>query len=158
MVSSTGGRAGIQAELTALAESHIAKFDTYTDIINDPAKGHFAKYTLHTDGSNRVTVAKYHAKGLTLDKIKAYYADLPANASKLNKNKVTALGEVDGYPIIHTVTELSWPMSNRSVVAALYKKEEGGVFTIVSSSKGNEALVTEHAKAIGKNVVANLII
>ena len=88
MVSATGGRAAIRDELVAMAEHHIANFDKYTDIINDPAKKHFAKYTMHTDGSNRVTVATYRAMGLTMDKVHAFYANLPANQKKMNP-KVT---------------------------------------------------------------------
>ena len=64
MVESTG-RAAIGEELIAFADNHIAAFDTYTEIINDPAKGHFARYT-NVEG-NRLTVAKYTAPGLTLD-------------------------------------------------------------------------------------------
>ncbi len=64
MVESTG-RASIGEELIAMAEKHIAAFDTYTVVADDAAKGHFARYT--NEGSNRLTVAKYIAQGLTLD-------------------------------------------------------------------------------------------
>jgi len=40
-----------------MAEKHIAAFDTYTVVVDDPVKGHFARYT--TEGTNRLTVAKY---------------------------------------------------------------------------------------------------
>ena len=68
----TAGRAAIGAELRKFAEGHIAAFDSYQEAVNDPAKGHFARFTMH-DG-NRLTVAKYTAKGLTRDHIDAFYA------------------------------------------------------------------------------------
>ena len=127
---------------------------SYDEVLNDPAKGHFAKYTAHE--GNRLTVAKYTAKGLTAEKIHAYYNDLCANAYKLNsRSQVTKIDEHEGFTVLHAVTSLPWPMSNRSTIMVLYKFEEDGCLTFIQSSKGCEEFVTAHAKSIGKNVVAS---
>jgi len=77
MVDASSLTAALQAELLALAESHIAKFDSYTVVVNDDKKGHFARYI--TKGFNRLTVAKYRASGLTMDKVANFYDNLIAN-------------------------------------------------------------------------------
>ena len=43
---STGTRPEIEAQLNALAEKHIAAFDSYTQVVNDPTTGHTAAYTV----------------------------------------------------------------------------------------------------------------
>ena len=78
MVEASSATAAVHAELLALAERHIAAFDTYTVVVNDAAKGHFARYT--TEGTNRLTVAKYRAVGLTMDKVRSFYDNNIANA------------------------------------------------------------------------------
>ena len=141
----------------ALAESHLAAFDTYTVVVNDAAKSHFAKYT--TYGTNRLTVAKYRAAGLTIDKVRAFYDNNVANASKMNpKLTVTQVAEEAGSKIFHSVAKLPFPMSNRSTVTRSIRFEESGVLTVLGSSKGCEAHVAACAKEIGKNVLANLIL
>ena len=158
MVQASSSRDTIQAELLALAERSIAAFDGFTVLINDAAKGHFARYT--TEGTNRLTVAKYRASGLTLDKVKAFYDNFTENAHKMNKiNTTTKIGEDAGHNIYHAIAALSWPLSNRSTITAEYKIEDGsGTFIYIQSSKGNEAITEANKSAIGKNVVANSII
>ena len=152
MVSATGGRAALGAELKAFAEGHIAAMGGYTDAGLEAAKGK-AAFTMYE--GNRLTVAKYTAAGLTADKINAYYANLCANATKLNsKIAVTQVGDVEGCPVLHSVASLPWPMSNRSTISCLYKFESSGTLVFVQSSRGNADLQTAHAKAIGKNVIA----
>ena len=151
MVSSAG-RAALGAELKAFAEGHVAAMAGYTDVGIEASKG-VARYTMFE--GNRLTVAKYTAKGLTMDKINQYYTDACANATKMNaKLKVTKIDEVEGCPVFHAEASLPWPMSNRSTIFTQYRTEADGGLCVISSSKGNEALVTAHAKAIGKNVVA----
>ena len=76
-------RADIETELYALVDQHLAAFDTYTEVVNDSAKGHFVRYT--TVDNNRLTIAKYRATGLTQEMVKGYYANLVENACKVNK-------------------------------------------------------------------------
>ena len=71
MVESDGTFAALEAELTALAKMHITAFDSYVEVINDPVKGHFARYT--SEQGNKLKVAKYRAVGFTLNKIREYY-------------------------------------------------------------------------------------
>ena len=56
-------------------EHHIASFDTYNVAVDNPATEHFARFT-YSAGGARLTVAKYKAVGLTMDKVKAYYSNL----------------------------------------------------------------------------------
>ena len=151
------GRASVGEELIALAERHIAAFDTYTEVVNDPAKGHFARYS--TEEANRLTVAKYTAAGLTMEKILDFYANLCVNTTKLNKMyTMTKVGEDEGHAVYHNLAKLSFPMSNRSTIIVEYRKEHEGVFTIVLSSKATDSLVAAHQSVIGKNVLARSII
>ena len=157
MVDASSPTAAVQAELLALAERHLAAFDSYTAVVNDAAKGHFARYT--TEGTNRLTVAKYRAAGLTIEKVREFYDNNVANASKMNpKVTVTLVGEEAGSKIFHTVAKLPFPMSNRSTVTRSIRFEEGGVLTVLGSSRGCEAHVAACQKEIGKNVLANLIL
>ena len=157
MVSSTSGRAEIHAELIAKAEKHIAEFDGYTASDAKLPAGVTAKYTM--DGTNRLTVSKYRAAGLTIDKVRAFYDNNIANASKLNpKNKMSKIDDSESFPVYHTIAELPWPMSNRSTISVTYRTENSGILTVVSSSRGTEDLAKKHAGAVGKNVLANLII
>ena len=157
MVESSTSRATIQAELLALAERHIAAFDGYKVVVDDAAKGHFARYT--TEGTNRLTVAKYRAAGLTLDGIKGFYSKICENQKKMNKQITsTKVGEDGGHNIYHTLASLPWPLSNRSTINAEYIIEQDGGFIYLVSSKGNEALIAANAAIIGKNVVATTII
>ena len=45
MVEAHSTRAALLAELIALAEKHIAAFESYAVVIDNHAKGHFARYT-----------------------------------------------------------------------------------------------------------------
>ena len=64
MVESDGTFAAPEAELTTLAAMHITAFDSYVEVINDPVKGHFTRYT--SEQGNKLKVAKYRAVGFTL--------------------------------------------------------------------------------------------
>ena len=94
---------------------------------------------------------------MTIDHVRTFYDNNIPNATKMNsKVKMSKLCDHDGFPIYHAEASLPWPMSNRSTISCTYRSEADGVFTVVASSRGNEAQVAEFAKVIGKNVVAIL--
>ncbi len=74
------------------------------------------------------------------------------------KLTITQVGEEGAAKVYHSVTKLSFPMSNRSTITRSFRIVESGVFTVVGSSRGTEAHVAANQKAIGKDVLANLII
>ena len=74
------------------------------------------------------------------------------------KISITQVAEEAGSKIFHSVAKLPFPMSNRSTVTRSIRTEEGGVLTVVGSSKGCESHVAACQKDIGKNVLATLII
>lgn len=154
---STGIRPGIEAQLNELAEKHIAAFDSYTQVVNDPATGHTAAYTV--EEGLRLTVAKYRAFGLTLEKIKAFYGNYCENTGKLNElNTMSNIGEDEGHNVFHILSKPPFPLSKRSTIAVQYMRNDDESFNAMISSKGTEALVKENAKLIGKNVLARTII
>ena len=157
MVESGSSREALQAELLALFDHHIANFDSYTVVINDDKIGHHARYT--TEQGVRLTVAKFRAVGLTMDKVHAYEEHALENATKMNnRTTLTKVGEDGGHPILHSKIKCPFPLTNRSVITCKYKVEKDGVITVFSSGKGCEAHVTANAKAIGKDVMANSVI
>ncbi len=83
MIESSVTFEALEIKLNAIAEIHIAAFDSYVELINDPVKGHFARYT--TEQGNKLTVTKYRAADLTLNKIRDYYKNIVENA-KSEKN------------------------------------------------------------------------
>ena len=74
------------------------------------------------------------------------------------KLTLTQVGEEVAAKVYHSVTKLSFPMSNRSTITRSFRIVESGVLTVVGSSRGTEAHVAANQKAIGKDVLANLII
>jgi hypothetical protein len=74
MIESSVTFEALEIKLNALAEIHIAAFDSYVVVINDPVKGHFARYT--TEQGNKLTITKYRAADLTLNKIRDYYKNI----------------------------------------------------------------------------------
>ena len=157
MVESSGKFSALESELVALAEQHIAAFDSYTVAVEDPARGLFARYTVLE--ANRLTVSKYRAAGLTLEQIKAFYGNILENATKVNKTyQLSKVDEVEGYAIYHNLAKVPFPLTNRSTLFVEYIKEHEGTYYYMSSSKGCDELVTKHAKIIGKNVVGRGII
>ena len=150
-------RAAIEAELYALVEKHLAAYDSYTELINDPAKGHFVRYT--TVDNNRLTIAKYRATGLTKEMILGFYSNLIENAPKINKTyQVSKLNQEQGYQIWHNLAKAPWPVTNRSTIYAEYSREKDGAMQWLFSSKGCDHLIAPNAKLIGKNVVARSIV
>ena len=141
MVEHTGtDRAAIQAELVAMCEGHIANFDSYTEVINDHAKGHFARYG--QEQGQRLTVAKYRSAGLTMEQIHNFYANILENATKINPAyKQTKVAEEGHHNIYHTDAKAPWPISNRSTFTCEYKIEHDGGFTYIQSSKGCDAYI-----------------
>ena len=157
MVESSGTFEALEVELTVLAEMHIAAFDSYVEVINDPVKGHFARYT--TEQGNKLTVAKYRAADLTLEKIRDHYKNIVENAPKLNKTYLlTKIDQVETYSIYHNLAKVPFPLTNRSTVSCEYIKETDGTFVYVVSSKGCEPFIQKHAKIIGKNVIGRGIL
>ncbi len=56
MIESSVTFEALEIKMNALAEIHIAAFDSYVEVINDPVKGHFARYT--TEHGSKLTVTK----------------------------------------------------------------------------------------------------
>ena len=150
-------RAAIEAEILALVEKHLAAFETYPECRNDPKTGHVARYT--TEQGNRLTIAKYKGKGLSIDQIRDYYANIIKNAPLINPTyELTKIAEDQGHNIYHNLAKVPWPVTNRSTLACEYIREENGTYTYMATSKGCEHMVESQAKLIGKNVLALQIV
>ena len=158
MVEATGSST-IRDELLALAAKHIEAFDSYTEVISDDEKKHYARYT--TEQGNRLTVAKAPTMGASIEKAKAFYANLVANATAHNDAlTMEILPEHEGNQVIYTHTKSpSMMISNRVTFSINHHIDNtDGSYTVVGSSKGNEAIAAANKSKKGKAVEANVII
>ena len=172
MVESTGSvdRAQIKADIHAFAEEHIKASEGY-EVVDD------TNTTLKVDGVDQaikivtkrvwvegkgyVLVAQGEVGGMTIAKFKAFRDDMANALTKMDpaKVKATKLDDADGADAaVMMQIKFPWPMSNRVIMNLFYFSEENvsnGVYTQCSSSRGNEKLVKDHAKTIGKDVVGH---
>ena len=129
--------------------------------MEDKDIGYEARQTWEGDGP--VTVIRYKAEGFTKETWKTWAADPIGVQCKLN-DIMTATPlenneDMDGHPTFHLHMKMPMMISNRSVVTSFYEEEcEDGSLILINSSQGNEAIIEEQKKLIGKNVVANAII
>ena len=102
-----------------------------------------------------VTVSMGKIPELTLEKHKEFRDNLPEKNKLMNAEvEIEELGEVDGLKARMTTIKMPMMVSNRSVINVFHEKEDGDSLWVVNTSVGNEALYEEHAKKVGKNVIA----
>ena len=172
MVESTGSgdRTQIKADLHAFAEEHLKASEGY-EVVDDTnttlkvdgadQKIHIVTKRVWVEGKGYVLVAQGEVGGMTIAKFKAFRDDIANALTAMDKAKVkaTKLDNADGADMaVMMQIKLPWPMSNRVIMNMFYFSEENvsnGVYTQCSSSRGNEKIVEEHKKTIGKDVVGH---
>ena len=80
----------------------------------NPKTDYEARYT--TVHNSRLTVAKYRADGLTMEKIKAYYDNYCVNSNLISGGRVTCqiIDHDEGHQVIHAHIKTPIGFSGRS--------------------------------------------
>ena len=105
-----------------------------------------------------VTIAKGKVPDLTIDKYRAFKAEIVKHTPVLDsKLTMTRMADVDDHMVTHTHIKMPVMLTNRSVfnVYHLYEQEDGS-FVDLCSYQGTEQIVgsAEGKKLAGKNVIA----
>ena len=81
--------------------------------------------------------------------------------TKMDPGKVT-VSNVENFHgadlVVHMQVKMPWPMTNRSLMNAYYWDESqvaNGVYIQCGSSRGNEKVLEDNAKAVGKDVIGS---
>ena len=103
---------------------------------------------------------KYQADGLTEAQWETWRQDPSGMATQIN-NKMTrtVLPEDDGHKVVLMKMKMPMMITNRSIVSCFYEHQrEDGWKVLLHSSQGNDHIVAANKSAIGKDVVADMVI
>ncbi len=161
MVEAPNSREEHRQALVALAEKHIANWDSYASREFTSEEYGFAFTSRQTDHENLIlTVSKATVPGLTLEHHRFFRENIETQLPKMDsKLSIKALPDVDGLMCVIQQIKMPMLMTNRSIVQ-LYRlaENEDGSIVFIASSMGTEDIVAAQAAIIKKDVVANNVI
>ena len=140
-----------------LVTTHLEAADTYNSIAEDKTMN--MKTTMGVHEGINVTVMKCHAKGLTVEDFKEFYAPgaMFANVTKVDKI-ITGrqLEDFEGFPMLYQHVKTPMMVSNRCTIFSQYDWADGDSWISLGSSAGNQQYAKDHPELIGKDVLCTL--
>ena len=146
--------------LLAFAKGHLDACDTY-DVALTSKKVIGLEVRQFKDpavGGSMVTITKAKIDGLTIDKYKAFKAEIKSHTPVLDtKLTMDVLEDHEGHMVTHTRVNMPFPLTNRSIfnIYHLYDQADGS-YVDLCSYQGTDDIAASAAgkKVAGKNVIA----